>query len=139
MLTKKDWLPVHAQVALTEAIVDEFLGGDLRALYPLLVEDTRASLGRIEQALIRSLGPGRALQLGPRTFRQAHERGTVEVDVSGRSARLRFAGSPLFAHPSWRVLQLFAQQVLLELAGSPGEAVGEDDRNPDSFTVAVRW
>ena len=138
-LTKKDWVPAHAQVAVTEAIVDEFLGGDLRALYPLLLEDTRATLGRIELALVRSLGAGRALALAPRSFRQTHEHGRVEVTVDGRLARLRFAGSPLFAHPSWRLLQLHAQRVLLELAGSPGDAVGEPDGAPDAFTVVVRW
>lgn len=138
VLTARDWVPLHAQVAVTEAIVDELLGGDMRALYPLLVEDTRAGLGRLELALVRGMGPARALKLGPRTFAKVHDRGTVEVTVDGRRARLGFRGSPLFGHPSWRILQLFAQRVLLELAGNPGDAVGEDG-DADGFTVIATW
>jgi hypothetical protein len=79
VLTSRDWVPVHAQVAVTEAIVDELLGGDLGALYPLLVEDTRAGLGRLELAVVRGMGPARALKLGPRSFKKVDERGECEV------------------------------------------------------------
>jgi hypothetical protein len=139
VLTARDWVPAHAQVAITEAIVDEYLGGDLRALYPLLLEDTRASVGRVHLALLRTLGAGRAFALAPRTMRKVHERGTVDVVVAGRRARLIFSGHPLFAHPSWRLLQLFAQRVMLDLAGASGEAVGEDAGTADGFAVIATW
>jgi len=138
LLTSRDWLPVHAQLVVTEAIVDELLGGDLRALYPLLVEDTGISLGRVQLALVRSLGPARVLRLAPRTHRKVYERGNLEVEVQPRRARLVFRGSPLFAHPTWRLLQLYAQRTMLELAGSPGDAVGEDI-GADAFAVAATW
>jgi hypothetical protein len=139
VLTARDWVPAHAQVAITEAIVDEFLGGDLRALYPLLLEDTRASVGRVQVAVLRTLGAGRAFALAPRTMRKVHERGTVEVVVTGRRARLIFSGHPLFAHPSWRLLQLFAQRVMLDLAGATGDAVGEEPGAADGFAVVATW
>lgn len=129
---------MHAQIAITEAIVDEHLGGDARALYPLLVEDARAGVGRVKLALVRSLGPARALRLAPTTHRKVYDQGAVEVDAVERRARLVFRGSPLFGNPTWRLLQLYAQRVLLELAGRPGDAVGED-AGPDAFAVAVRW
>jgi hypothetical protein len=138
VLTAKDWVPAHAQIVITEAIVDELLGGDMPALYPLLVEDTRASLGRVELALVRAMGAGRAIKLAPRNFGKVHEGGRVEVTVAGRRAQLRFAGHPLFEHPSWRLLQLFAQRVLLELAGTPGDAVGEDGGR-DAFVCIATW
>jgi hypothetical protein len=138
VLTARDWLPVHAQLAVTEAIVDELLAGDMRALYPLLVEDTRASVSSVKLVLVRSLGAARAFRLAPRTFRKVYERGSVDVDIDGRRAHLHFRGSPLFAHPSWRLLQLFAQKTLLELAGTPGDAVGEDG-GADAFSVAATW
>jgi hypothetical protein len=138
VLTAKEWVPACAQIVVTEAIVDELLGGDLRALYPLLVEDTRASLGRVELALIRTLGARRALELAPRTFKKVHDRGTIAVEVDGRRARVAFAGHAAFGNPTWRVLQLFAQRVMLELAGSPGDAVGEAP-GPDAFTAIVSW
>jgi hypothetical protein len=138
VLTAKDWVPVFAQLIVTEAIVDEWLGGDLRALYPLLVEDTRRGIGRVQHMLVRGLGPARALRLGPRAFKAAHERGTNTVEIDGRSARISFAGSPLFEHPTWRVLQLFATQMLLELCDRPGSAEGAQS-GPDSFVAIARW
>jgi len=104
----------------------------------LLVEDTRASLGRVHLLLVRSLGAGRAFRLAPRTFRKVHERGTADVEIDGRRARLTFRGSPLFAHPSWRLLQLFAMRTLLELAETPGDAVGED-AGPEAFDTIASW
>lgn len=143
VLTAKDWLPVSAQLALTEAIVDEFLGGDLRALAPLLVEDTRAGLGRVQLAALRALGAGRAFKLTTRTFSRVHERGAATVEVDGRSARLGFRGSPLFAQPTWRLLQLLATQTMLELAGTPGvatgEEAGEEAGGEGGFVATVRW
>ena len=138
VLTARDWVPVYAQLLVTEAIVDEWLGGDLRALYPLLVEDTRNALNRVQLMLVRGLGPARALRLGPRTFKQVHERGANQVEVDGRTARIAFSGSPLFEHPTWRVLQLFATQTLLELADRPGSATGEQT-GADSFAAIARW
>ncbi len=138
VLTATDWVPAHAQVVITEAIVDELLGGDLRALYPLLVEDTRASLGRVELALVRTMGAGRVFKLAPRSFGKVFERGTCEVTVTGRRARLEFRGHPLFEHPSWRLLQLFAQRTMMDLAGTPGDATGEA-AGEGGFAVIASW
>ncbi len=136
--TARDWIPVHAQILVTEAIVDELLGGSWPALYPLLVEDTRAGLGRIQLALLRAMGPARALRLGPSTFSKVHERGRHEVEVTGRRARLSFHDNELFAHPSWRILQLLATRALLELTASPGTVVGED-AGSDAFVAIAAW
>jgi hypothetical protein len=138
VLTARDWIPVHGQLLLTEAITDEFLGGDMRALYPLLVEDTRAGVGRVQLMLLRTLGPRGAFRLAPRTFRKVHECGTVDGEVASDRARMAFRGSPLFAHPTWRLLQLYAMQMMLELASSPGIAMGEDG-GPDSFVAIATW
>ncbi|HEY5923039.1 MAG TPA: hypothetical protein VIV11_15270 [Kofleriaceae bacterium] len=138
VLTTRDWVPVYTQLLLTEAIVDEYLAGDLRALYPLILEDARAGMGSVQRLLVRTLGPGRAMKLAPGTFRKVHERGSVDVDVSGTSARLRFTGTPLFAHPTWRVLQLFATKMLLDLADRPGSVTGESGGD-DSFVAVASW
>lgn len=136
--SSRDWLPVYAQLLVTEAIIDELLAGDWHALYPLLVEDTRAGLGRVQLALLRAMGPSRALRLGPSTFKKVHERGTHDLEVAGRRARLSFRGSPLFAHPSWRILQLLATRALLELTATPGDVVGED-AGDDGFVAIATW
>ncbi len=138
VLTSKDWVPVGAQLVLTEAIVDEYLGGDLRALYPLLVEDTRAGLGRVQLMLIRTLGAGRVLARAASGIRDIYERGTADAHVERRRVRVEMRGTPLFANPTWRLLQLFATRMLLELAGTPGSVIGED-LGRDGFATLATW
>jgi len=138
VLTSDDWVPMHAQVCVTEAIVDEFLGGDLVALYPLLIEDTRASLSRVLRLLARSMGVARAIKIVPKPFRKIYERGTADVVVEGKRARLSFTGNALFANPTWRVLQLYAVRTLFDLTDNTGAAVGED-AGADAFAIIVTW
>jgi hypothetical protein len=138
VLTAKDWVPVGAQLALTEAIVDEFLGGDMRALYPLLLEDTRAGLGRLQVLAVKALGAGRVLARGAAGFRDIYERGSAESQIERGRARITFRGSPLFAHPTWRLLQLFATRTVMELAGSPGQVWGEH-LGDDAFATLATW
>lgn len=137
VLGERDRVPVFAQLVLTEAIVDELLGGEILALSPLLLADTRAGFGRVQLAILRALRAGGALRLGPRTFRKLHERGVHEVAITGRTARLVFRDNPLFTHPTWRVLQLLATRVLLELVDTPGTVHGED--LDDGFVAHASW
>jgi hypothetical protein len=138
VLTARDTLPVHAQLLLTEAICDEFLGGDLRALYPLLIEDTRAGIGRIQLALVKTMGPHRALAHGARGFRDIYDRGSADADTARGHARIVFRGSELFAHPTWRVLQLFATGTVIALAGGTAVLSGED-LGEDAFAALATW
>ena len=138
VLSARDWVPAHAQVAVTEAIVDEYLDGDMLALYPLLVDDTRSSLGRAQLLLLRTLGPERSLRLVPRTFRNVYEDASAEIDVRPGRARMTLCGNPLFEHPTWRRLQLFGLRALLELVDRRGEVVGEGEV-ADGFTAIATW
>lgn len=138
VLTKTDWVPMHAQVVVTSAIVDEFLGGDLAALFPLLIEDMRANLSRFHRMLARSLGVGRTIKIMPKVFRKVYERGTAEVTVDGRRARLSVADNELFSNPTWRVLQLYAVRTLFDLTDTAGAVVGEDT-GTDRFAALVTW
>lgn len=138
VLGDRDRVPVFAQIVVTEAIVDEFLGGDKLALLPLLVADTRVGLGAVRHTTMRLMGIGNVIRLGPRTFRDVHDNGEHDVDVSRARAEMRFWGNPLFGHPTWRVLQVFATCVLFELVGKEGTVVGDDTR-PDAFTAIATW
>lgn len=138
VLTDRDRVPVFAQLVVTEAIVDEFLGGDMRALLPLIIEDTRAGVGKIRHAAMRLAGVGNLLKLGPRTFREVHEKGEHEAVIDKKTARLTFTRNPLFAHPTWRVLQVFATRVLFDLVGVDGKVLGEDTGD-DAFTAIATW
>lgn len=138
VLTAKDWVPIHAQLAVTEAIVDELLHGDWLALGPLLIEDTRAGVGRIQLGLLRAMGPGNAFKLTSKTFAQVYDRGSGAAVVSGKSARLEFSGNAVFAHPRWQLMQLYAMNTMLALCKTMGELSGED-AGPEGFVAHVRW
>jgi hypothetical protein len=137
VLTAKDWVPIVAQLRVTEAIVDEHLAGDWLALLPLLVEDTRAGINRVQLALLRSMGPGNAFRLTSRTFEKVYEAGSATAAVERKHARLAFTGNAVFAQPRWRLMQLFAMRTMMELAGVQGSATGEDA--PDGFIAIARW
>jgi hypothetical protein len=141
VLTDRDWVPVHAQLLLTEAIADELFGGDLLALYPALLEDTRNGLGRLKLAGLRVLGVARAFKIVPKIFNKVHDKGSVALESAAAGwagVRLRFTGTPLFTHPTWRILQLFATKVVLDLAGVQGEVVGHDG-GEYGFLVDAGW
>ncbi len=138
VLTDRDRVPVWAQLLVTESIVDEFLGGDMLALLPLIIADSRAGIGAIKLTTMRVMGVGNLIRLGPRTFREIHERGEHDVTVASGRAEMRFARNPLFGHPTWRVLQIFATRVLFELVGARGIVVG-DHAGDDAFTAIATW
>lgn len=139
--TDKDWLPAWAQVAITEAIADECLAGDLSKLPPLILEDMRHGLGRLRLLAMKALGAQRLLATTAKGVSDVYDRGRAELvqhrqrgEVSARHIEL--AGHPLFGHPTWRLLQLTATQALLELAGSSLRVHGED-AGPDAFKCVV--
>ncbi|HEY4181958.1 MAG TPA: hypothetical protein VGM90_34175 [Kofleriaceae bacterium] len=143
MLTDREWVPVHAQLLITEAIADEAFGGDLRAIYPALLEDTKKGLGRFKLAALRALGVARAFKIVPKVFNKVHDKGSVALESSEATKdwsgiRLRFTGSPLFTNPTWRVLQLFATKVVLDLADEQSQVVGHDD-GQYGFLVDAGW
>ncbi|MFN0252528.1 MAG: hypothetical protein ACKV2T_36965 [Kofleriaceae bacterium] len=138
VLGDRDRVPVHAQLLITEAIVDEFLDGNMPALLPLLVADTRAGLGRIRLTAMRLAGVGYLMSLGPKTFRAVHEQGTHDAAVGKKSAHLYFTNNRLFAHPTWRVLQVLATYVLFDLVGTDGKVLGHD-ADTNAFTSIATW
>lgn len=139
-LGKTDWVPSHAQPLLTEAIADELYGGDLRALYPAILDDTRKGIGRVKILALKAIGVARAFKIVPAALRQVHERGEVKLvaGADARTVRIELTNHPLFAQPTWRVLQLYATQVVLDLAGTPGEVRGEP-LGDDGFACIATW
>ncbi|MDX2089098.1 MAG: hypothetical protein SFX73_14670 [Kofleriaceae bacterium] len=139
VLGADDWLPVGAQLLLTEAIADECLGGNLRGLQAPILEDTRAGLGRMRLLALRALGPGRAIAIAQRDFPKVHERGAVEVELGTHRALLVFRGTPLFLHPTWRLLQLYGLATLLELTGTPAGTVSGEELDGEGFAATACW
>lgn len=135
----REWVPVVAQIDITEGIIDEYLGGDPLELYPLAAEDARRGVNRVSLALLRRLGPRRLFKMAPRIYHRVYDVGALEADVDRTSARLRFTGAPLFEHPTWRLLQLYANSTLLELANIAGAEVRGEEIGASAFGVDVRW
>jgi hypothetical protein len=144
VLTDHEWVPVHAQLLITEAIADEVFGGDVRAIYPALLEDTKKGLGRFKIAALRALGVARAFKIVPKIFNKVHDKGSVALETADappagwNGVRLRFTGAPLFTNPTWRLMQLFATKVVLDLAEVQGQVVGHDD-GQYGFLVDAGW
>ena len=51
------WYPVQAHLALTRAIVDQFLAGDVARLQSLAVADAVRNVGPVQRMALRALGP----------------------------------------------------------------------------------
>jgi hypothetical protein len=139
--SEKDWLPAWGQIAITEAIADECLGGDLARLPPFILEDTRLGLGRLRVIAMKALGPLRLLATTTKAVSDVYDRGRAELvqhrqrgEVGARHIEL--TGHPLFGHPTWRLLQLAATQTLIELAGGKQRVHGED-AGPEAFTCVI--
>ncbi len=132
------WVPAVAQICLTEAIADEFLAGDVLALYPLLVEDTRRASNRAALALLRRLGPVRMFKMAPRSQRRLYDLGSLDARVEAREATLTFRGAALFGHPTWRLLQVMAQETLLELMEVRAVVTASASAD-DTLLVRVTW
>jgi len=136
--SKRDWIPVVAQLRVTELIVERHFAGSWSALYPALAEDTRRGSGRVALLLLRKLGPAKVLGYAPRSFSKLYDRGVVEAEVSERRATLRLSGAEFFGLRSWQLLQVFGQRVLIELAGYQLErfSVSGDE---DSCELSLEW
>ncbi len=128
-----------AQLEVTEAIIDEHFQGDALALAPVLADDVRSAAGRMSLFVVRQMGVRRLLQLAPKTHAQLYDVGDLTSELDDRSATLSFTGSVLFEHPTWRLLQLFATETMLALAGQDGECRAHPSDEPGTFRLDVFW
>ncbi len=132
------WYPAALQLALTDAIVTTCLDGDATRLGPLVREDTLRDLGPVQRLAARALGPARAYARATAGYAHLYDVGQVCTQTRESGCLLELRGTPLFDHPTWRLLQLWAHAVALELLhGRPGEVQGE--ALPDGFAIDVAW
>lgn len=111
------WFPVGLQLRLTELVIDELLGGDALALEPLLREDVKRSVGRGTSVFLRTIGPGPVLARARQIHPTVYDVGRVVAEVGSGGAVVRHEDAALFGHPTWALLQLFAQRGFVELTG----------------------
>lgn len=142
----KAWYPAAAQLAVTDAIIDEYLSGDAALLRRLVCEDAVRGLGRMQRLALRALGPARAYARASQVYPQLYDVGRAAGDGPFCQVQLRadaccfeLTGAALFGHPTWRVLQLWAHAAALELlAGHVGDVRGAA-LGDDGFAVEVVW
>jgi len=133
------WYPVGYQIALTRAIVDVALDGDILALEPLLAEDATRFRDRLLEMAMRALGPKRLLKRTAKAHAWLYEGGQAEAEVGDGAAVISFRGAAFFANPTWRVLQIFATRGMLRGFGRDITKLQADAEGEDRFTLEVAW
>lgn len=137
--TDDAWFPVGVQLELTDAVIDECLGGDPRALEAMLADDVRASIGRASALLLRSVGPGPVLARARQLHAHLYDVGHARAVVRSGTAVIDCEGTPLFAHPTWQLLQLFAHRGFVALTGRELRALHASMPAADAFRVELAW
>ncbi len=132
------WFSAGVQVALTDALIDELLGGDALALEDLLRVEIERSMGRVQRALVRSVGPASILRRAAAIHRQAYDHGQASSVVHDREAVVTSQGSALFENPTWQLLQLIAHRLLIEQTGRVLVDIG-GCTSVQRFDVRMSW
>lgn len=134
------WYPVWCQLALTRAIADEFLGGDLVALEPLLREDAARTPDRwIDRVAKLALTPPRILKMTSKVYGALYDVGRAEAEVGPHAADVRWSGAAFMGEPTWRVMQVFATRAMFTTLGKPEPTVTAFDAGPSAFRLTATW
>jgi len=134
------WLPIAAQIALTDAIIDEFLAGDALRLEPLLTQDTVRDLGLPRRMLLRAYGPVAGYRRVADAYQRAYDIGHCQADVRDHGAVVRCMGATAFGNPTWRTLHLIGHGIALALlTGRSDCTVAGRAMESGGFEFGVRW
>lgn len=102
-------VPVGWQLALTRAIAERHLSGDLLRLEALLIEDARRRpVSLVEKVARLAVSPKRILSQAEKIHGNLFDVGRCAADLGKSGGTLTWTGARLFEEPTWRVLQCFA-------------------------------
>ncbi|WP_236606527.1 hypothetical protein [Sandaracinus amylolyticus] len=133
------WVPVAAQLRATELVVELFLGGDRRALVPVVIDDAMRNASTMSKLALRTAGPGALLSRTGSLHGHACSEGRAEASVQGSRARLRYVESPLFEHPTWRLLAMTGACGLVALSSRTLVSIEAHDVGPHGFGLEIAW
>lgn len=133
------WIPVAAQILATDLVIDRLLGGDAAALEGLLHDDTVRARDKVVTWVVRTLGPATVFRGARRLHPHLYDAGAVEPEVSGSEATLRWTGSPLFGNPTFRVLQVLGNRILLRMMRREVLDLRGLDTGAAAFGLHLRW
>ncbi|HAA56413.1 MAG TPA: hypothetical protein DCE42_16730 [Myxococcales bacterium] len=133
------WYAVGYQLQLAESIIDTFLDGDPFAMETMLEEDGRRAAGRIALMVLRRLGPQTLLGRLSGLHSQGYSVGQVGTVITKKSAVLTYSGAALFEHPTWQLLQCFAQRILLRLTHKKLQSLHVETPSKETFVLSLQW
>lgn len=133
------WVPVAAQLRATELVVELFLGGDRAAVVPIVIEDAQRNASAMSKLALRAAGPGSLLARTGSLHAHACTEGRAEAEVRGSVARLRYHESPLFEHPTWRLLAMTGACGLIALASRTLVSIEAHEVGPHGFGLELAW
>ena len=133
------WLPVGLQVRVTDIIIGELLGGDALGLDAALREDSLLGNDRVVGALAKRIGPGGLVRRSNEFRSRFYDFGKLEQEVSDSDAIVRLSGHPLYTNPTWRLMQLIGQRMIVEKTGRPIRELYGISMDDDSYVVYMSW
>ena len=135
--SQRQWLPVAAQIRVTDIVIDDLLGGDPLGLEALLRDGLDRS-GRVARAMIRRMGPA-ILRGAGQIHQQCYDLGSASASVSRRSLVLRSEGAEFMTNPTWQLLQLIGHRLLIDASGHTPLRVEGRAMAPAAFEAHVSW
>lgn len=137
---RESWYPVWFQLALTRAIADEFVAGDLLALEPLIREDAARTPDRwIDRVVRLALTPQRILRATSKVYGALYDLGRADAEVGAREATVRWSGAAFMSEPTWRTMQAFAVRAMFTTLNRPAPTITAFDAGPGTFGLTARW
>lgn len=133
------WIPVAAQILATDLVIDRLLGGDATALESLLHEDTERARDKVVGWVVRTLGPATVFRGARRLHPHLYDVGAVEAQVSSGLATLTWTGAPLFENPTFHVLQVLGNRIMLRMMRREVTELSAPDAGPDACSLRIRW
>ncbi|MCC6623601.1 MAG: hypothetical protein IT385_20250 [Deltaproteobacteria bacterium] len=135
--TKKHWVPVHTQIRMVQAIIDEFLGGDPLP-FQSIFEDTTGAAEKVMVLAGRMAGPGMVLRMAGSYHESVCSVGKCVPTVDGGAATLEFRGAAVFADPTWRFVQAVGMKGIFTTLKRRLELL-EGEGGDDAFKIHMRW
>ena len=109
------------------------------ALVPVVIDDAQRNASSMAKLALRTAGPGALLSRTGSLHGHACSEGRAEASVQGSRARLRYLESPLFEHPTWRLLAMTGACGLVALASRTLVSIEAHDVGPRGFGLEIAW
>lgn len=138
-------VPVGWQLALTRAIAERHLGGDLLKLEAMLIEDARRRpVSLVERVARLAVSPRRILSHAEKIHGNLFDVGACKAELGKSGGTLTWTGARLFSEPTWRVLQCFAIRGMCAVLNERpptmwGESLEDSRAETGGFRLHLTW